>query len=111
MLLATSRNSQSFSGFVSIGQEGLRLNIGKVDCDSGYLNLRMVIHAIFMIDTETGEPEEPTLLQRSRLKCIQSAEETIDLIYSTFLTDDYFQTWYAFWTLESVARSVFNASY
>jgi hypothetical protein len=54
----------------------------------------MVIHAVFMIDEESTTPDDALLLRESRCKCIQAAEDTIDLIYSIFLTDDYFQTWY-----------------
>lgn len=54
----------------------------------------MVIHAVFMIDTKTTRPDEATLLRECQCRCIQSAEDTIDLIHSTFRTDDYFQTWY-----------------
>jgi len=50
----------------------------------------MVIHAVFMIDAN-----EATFLRECQCRCIQSAEDAIDLMYSTFRTDDYFQTWYA----------------
>ena len=61
-----------------------------------YLNLRMVIHAVFMVDAKSFSPAEADLLRGYRCPSIQSAEETINLIYSTFGTDDYFQTWYVF---------------
>lgn len=60
----------------------------------GYLNLRMVIHAVFMTDAQAARSEEATCLRECQSRCIQSAEDAIDLMYSTFRTDDYFQTWY-----------------
>lgn len=61
--------------------------------NAGYLNLRMVIHAVSMIDAEAVQIEEAACLLESQGKCIEAAQDAIDLIYSTFLTDDYFQTW------------------
>jgi hypothetical protein len=54
----------------------------------------MVIHAVFMIDEKTAKSDDATLLRECKCRCIQSAEDSIDLIYSTFRTDNYFQTWY-----------------
>jgi len=54
----------------------------------------MVIHAVFMVDENSTTPDNALFLRESRWKCIQAAEDTIDLIYSIFLTDDYFQTWW-----------------
>jgi hypothetical protein len=54
----------------------------------------MVIHAVFMMDAKTARPDEATFLREYQCRCIQSAEDAIDLMYSTFRTDDYFQTWY-----------------
>lgn len=60
----------------------------------GYLNLRMVIHAVFMVDPAEVAPEEATALSEARCRCIEAASDSIDLIYSTFQTDEFFQTWY-----------------
>ncbi|KAH8886240.1 hypothetical protein GQ53DRAFT_845046 [Thozetella sp. PMI_491] len=59
-----------------------------------YLNLRMVTYAVFMIDESTAEPDEIAPLRECQTRCIQSAENSIDLIFSTFRADHYFQTWW-----------------
>ncbi len=53
----------------------------------------MVINAVCMTDTEALSLDDTPCLLEGQCKCIQAAEDAIDLIYSTFLTDDYFQTW------------------
>ena len=53
----------------------------------------MVIHAIFMTEMEPSGNDEATALREYRCRCVDSAEETIDLMYSTFRADNYFQTW------------------
>lgn len=58
-----------------------------------YLNLRMVCHSVFMIDPEEARPEEASALLEARARSVQAAEDAIDLIYSTFRTDDFFQSW------------------
>lgn len=63
------------------------------DHGAGYFNLRMVIHAAFMVDMKPDRVDQATFLRESQCRCISSAEDAIDLIYSTFRTDDYFQTW------------------
>ena len=60
----------------------------------------MVTHAVFLIDAKTVRLDEATLLRECQCQCIQSAEDTIDLMHSTFRTDDYFQTWYVSSTIE-----------
>ncbi|KAK5952202.1 hypothetical protein OHC33_006675 [Knufia fluminis] len=71
-----------------------------------YLNLRMVIHAVFMIDEKTIRPSEATSVRECRCRCLDSAEAAIDLIYSTYRTDDYFQTWWYNTTYTLYAVSV-----
>lgn len=53
----------------------------------------MVINAVFMSELEPADSDEATLLRQYRCRCIDSAEETIALMYSAFRTDEYFQTW------------------
>ncbi|EXJ67589.1 uncharacterized protein A1O5_09602, partial [Cladophialophora psammophila CBS 110553] len=74
-----------------------------------YLNLRMVTHAVFMTDTKSAESDVASSLRECRCRCIQAAEETIDLMYSTFRTDDYFQTWWYNSTYTLYAVSVLLA--
>lgn len=61
----------------------------------------MVIHAVFMIDPEEAKPEEATALLEARCRCLQAAEDAIDLIYSTFRTDSFFQSWYVYRTFST----------
>ncbi|KAH8705745.1 fungal-specific transcription factor domain-containing protein [Talaromyces proteolyticus] len=70
-----------------------------------YLNLRMVIHGVFMTDAKITISDEAECLRKCQCLCIQSAEDAIDLIYSTFRVDDYFQTWWynATYTLFAVS--------
>ncbi|KIV87265.1 hypothetical protein PV11_02820 [Exophiala sideris] len=72
-----------------------------------YFSLRMVIHAAFMIDAKRAD--ETTFLRECQCRCISSAEDVIDLIYSTFSTDDYFQTWWYNTTCTLYAVSVLLA--
>ncbi|KAK5302100.1 hypothetical protein LTR80_002966 [Exophiala xenobiotica] len=58
-----------------------------------YLNLRMIIHAVFMTHTEI-RPDEARLIRDRQCRCLQTAESTIDLMYETFRTDEFFQTWW-----------------
>ncbi|KIX02764.1 uncharacterized protein Z518_08706 [Rhinocladiella mackenziei CBS 650.93] len=74
-----------------------------------YLNLRMVIHAVFMTDTKTDTQYDIACLQKCQSRCIQSAEDAIDLIYSTFCSSDYFQTWWYNSTYTLFAVSVLLA--
>ncbi|KAI1610763.1 fungal-specific transcription factor domain-containing protein [Exophiala viscosa] len=72
-----------------------------------YSNLRMVIHAAFMLDARRAD--ETTFLRECQCRCISSAEDVIDLIYSTYRTDDYFQTWWYNTTYTLYAVSVLLA--
>lgn len=90
---ATLRSSLSCCDFVSVWNN-LTSDADDSDLGPGYLNLRMVIHAVFMIDMTTVGSDVPMLLQECQCRCIQAAEDAIDVMYSTFCTDDYFQTWY-----------------
>lgn len=53
----------------------------------------MVIHAIFMIDPGEAKAEQNAELLQARCRCIQAAEDAIDLMHSTFRTDSFFQSW------------------
>lgn len=59
----------------------------------------MIIHAVFMTHTEI-RPDEARLIRDRQCRCLQTAESTIDLIYETFRTDEFFQTWYALYLTE-----------
>jgi hypothetical protein len=73
-------------GFVKKQSSVLRLR---------YLNLRMVIHAVFMTDAKTAlPPNEGSCMRKCQCRCIQAAEDSINLIYTVFCSDDYFQSWY-----------------
>lgn len=61
---------------------------------TGYLNLRMVIHGVFMSLSETVSSEQDVCIQQRRQTCIDSAARVIDLIYDTFTNYTFFQTWY-----------------
>ena len=58
------------------------------------------MHAVFMTHTETARSDEVTLLRECQCRCMETAESAIDLMYETFRTDDFFQTWYASFSIE-----------
>jgi hypothetical protein len=67
----------------------------------------MIIHAVFMTHTEI-RPDEARLIRDRQCRCLQTAESTIDLMYETFRTDEFFQTWYALY-LTGCPYEGFNA--
>lgn len=62
--------------------------------DTGYLNLRMIIHGVFMSLSEAIHPDQEAPVRESRQNCLDSACRAIDLIYDTFTNYSFFQTWY-----------------
>lgn len=61
--------------------------------DIGYYNLQMIIFGKSLTVTEGTEAEMATI-RECQQKCIESANQAIDLIYDTFRNSDFFQTWY-----------------
>ncbi|OQV07089.1 Fungal specific transcription factor domain-containing protein [Cladophialophora immunda] len=70
-----------------------------------YLNLRMIVHAAFMTQSDTDASGDAMSVRECQCKCLEAAESTIDLIYNTFLSDHFFQTWWynATYTLFAVS--------
>ncbi len=78
-----------------------------------YLNLRMLIHAVFMTHVETTRSDGSTCLRKCQCQCMKTAEDTIDLMYETFRKDDFFQTWwynatYTLFAVSTLLAAVFH---
>ncbi|OQD84496.1 hypothetical protein PENSOL_c118G06980 [Penicillium solitum] len=58
-----------------------------------YYNLQMIIFGKSLTVTEGTEAEMATI-RECQQKCIESANQAIDLIYDTFRNSDFFQTWW-----------------
>lgn len=52
----------------------------------------MIIHGKFMTSEAVAEDMELAVRECQQI-CIDSAGHTIDLIYDTFKSDNFFQTW------------------
>jgi hypothetical protein len=108
--MAISRSSLSCFDFVGIWSNFNPIFVVS-NYDSGYLNLRMVIHGVFMTDAKLNISDEGECLRKCQYLCIQSAEDAIDLIYSTFRTDNYFQAWYVLPSLNLALMTIANSLY
>lgn len=53
----------------------------------------MLMHATAVNERRDPTPDEAILLHGSRIRCINYAQASIQLNYSTFATDDWLQTW------------------
>ncbi|KAJ5662028.1 uncharacterized protein N7477_009644 [Penicillium maclennaniae] len=58
-----------------------------------YYNLRMIIFGKSLTVTKGTEAEMATI-RECQQKCIESANQAIDLVYDTFRNSDFFQTWW-----------------
>ncbi|RVX73953.1 hypothetical protein B0A52_02843 [Exophiala mesophila] len=78
-----------------------------------YLNLRMMIHAVFMAKYQTPTTETLVSIRDHQCQCLQTAQNAIDLMFETFCEDDFFQTWWynATYALFSVSIMLAGAFY
>ena len=78
-----------------------------------YLNLRMVIHAVFMTHEESTRSDGGTCLRSCQCQCMRAAEDTIDLMHQTFRHENFLQTWwynatYALFAISILLAAIFH---
>jgi hypothetical protein len=61
---------------------------------TGYQNVRMLLFASFLTAAASVEKQSPNLYSENISKCLESAKETIEIIYETYLHHDFFRTWF-----------------
>lgn len=61
---------------------------------SGYHNVRMLLFASFLTAATSIEQPSSSVYHENISKCIESAKQTIEIIYDTYRHHDFFRTWY-----------------
>lgn len=62
--------------------------------DIGYHNLRILLFGSFLLRSTPQDRASIPGSQEGVQKCLDSAKQTIDLIYQTYQHSDFFRTWY-----------------
>jgi hypothetical protein len=63
------------------------------DFYSGYHNVRMLLFASFLTSTSVAERTLEHSYKENIAKCLDSARQTVDIIYETYCQSDFFRTW------------------